>query len=32
MLVPISAFHFYSILKNKKNEEKEDAEHHEDVL
>ena len=32
MLVPISAFHFYSILKNKKNEEKEDPEHHEDVL
>ena len=32
LLVPVSAFHFYSILKSKKIEEIEDIEHHEDVL
>ena len=30
--IPVSAFHFYSILKNKKSEEAEETEHHEDVL
>ena len=32
LLVPVSAFHFYSISKSKKIEEIEDIEHHEDVL